>query len=126
MKKNVALSAIDGTGFESNHVSAYFVRRRAKGQNTYQNTTYTQYPKVGIVCDCATHLILSGVPARGPYPDIVHFEKAVAQAKKNIPIRILTADAGYDSEKAHRYAREEHGIRTIIPARIGRPRLRAA
>lgn len=121
MKKNVLLAALDGTGFESHHVSAYFVRRKAKGQDTYQNTTYTRYPKVGIVADCATHLILSGVPARGPYPDIVHFEKGVHEAHKHTTIKTLTADAGYDSEKAHRYAREEHGIRTIIPARIGRP-----
>ena len=39
MKKNVALSAIDGTGFESHHISAYFVKRKAKGQEIYQMTT---------------------------------------------------------------------------------------
>lgn len=121
LKKTVRLSALDGTGLESHHVSAYFVRRKAKGQNAYQMTTYTRYPKVGIVSDCDTHLILSGVPSRGPFPDIVHFEKAITEAEKNTHLRILTADAGYDSERAHRFAREEHGIRTIIPARIGRP-----
>ena len=121
MKKNVQLSALDGTGLESHHISAYFVRRKAKGQDAYHMTTYTRYPKVGIVSDCATHLVLSGVPSRGPFPDIVHFEKAVTEAQKNTKLKILTADAGYDSEKAHRFAREIHGIRTIIPARIGRP-----
>jgi len=121
MKKNVHLGAIDGTGLESHHISAYFVRRKAKGQNTYQTTTYTRYPKVGVVSDCATHLVLSGVPSRGPFPDIVHFEKAVTEAEKHTHIHILTADAGYDSERAHRFARETYGIRTIIPARIGRP-----
>ena len=121
MKKSVRLSAIDGTGLESRHISAYFVRRKAKGQNTYQMTTYTRYPKVGIVSDCATHLVLSGVPSRGPFPDIVHFEKAIVLAEKNVHSKILTADAGYDSEKAHRFARDTYGIRTIIPARIGRP-----
>ena len=30
-------------------------------------------------------------------------------------------DAGYDSELNHRFARDEHGVRTIIPAKHGRP-----
>lgn len=120
MKKNIALSAIDGTGFESHHISAYFVKRKAKGEERYQMTTYTRYPKVGIVSDCKTHLVLSGVPSRGPYPDIIHFEKAVSEAERNVHLKILTADAGYDSEKSHLFAREVHGIRTVIPPRIGR------
>ncbi|MBI5400970.1 MAG: transposase [Candidatus Yonathbacteria bacterium] len=120
MKKNITLSAIDGTEFESHHISAYFVKRKAKGEEMYQMTTYTRYPKVGIVSDCNTHLILSGVPSRGPYPDIVHFEKAVTLAEKNVHLKVLTADAGYDSEKFHTFARDVHNIRTIIPPSIGR------
>ncbi|MFH1188681.1 MAG: IS5 family transposase [bacterium] len=119
MKKNIHLSAIDGTGFESHHISNYFVKRRAKGQNIYQTTTYTRYPKVGIISDCNTHLILSGVPSRGPYPDISHFKKAILEAEKHIHLKILIADAGYDSEHSHVFAREKN-IRTIIPPRIGR------
>jgi len=119
MKKNIDLSAIDGTGFESHHVSSYFVKRRAKGQDIYQMTTYTRYPKVGIISDCHTHLVLSGVPSRGPYPDIVHFEKAIIDAERNIHLKILTADAGYDSERSHVFARSKN-IRTIIPPKIGR------
>jgi hypothetical protein len=40
---------------------------------------------------------------------------------KNIRPKVLLADAGYDSEESHRIGREEHGIRTIIPNRVGRP-----
>jgi hypothetical protein len=119
IKKNIDLSAIDGTGFESHHISNYFVKRRAKGQDICQMTTYTRYPKVGIISDCHTHLVLSGVPSRGPYPDIVHFEKAIVDAERNIHLKILTADAGYDSERSHVFARSKN-IRTIIPPRIGR------
>ena len=119
IKKNIQLSAIDGTGFESHHISRYFVKRKAKGGGSYQKTTYTRYPKVGIISDCKTYLVLSGVPSRGPYPDIVHFEKAIKDAEKNIHTKILTADAGYDSEKAHTFARGLN-IRTIIPPKIGR------
>jgi len=120
MRKNIQLSAIDGTGFESHHISTYFVKRRAKGgEEKYQSTTYTRYPKVGIVSDCRTHLVLSGVPSRGPYPDIVHFEQAVVLAERNVHLKILTADAGYDSERSHVFARARN-IRTIIPPRVGR------
>jgi hypothetical protein len=120
MKGKVALSAIDGTGLESRHISRYFVKRRAKGKKIYQMTTYTKYPKLGIISDCESHLVLSGVPSRGPYPDVVHYEKAITEAQKNITLKVLTADAGYDSEKSHTFARKKN-IRTIIPPKIGRP-----
>src|SRR6185295_1870807 len=38
-----------------------------------------------------------------------------------VRISQITADAGYDSEPNHRAARERHGVRTIIPAKHGRP-----
>jgi hypothetical protein len=120
MKKKILLSAIDGTGLESHHISKYFVKRRDKSASYYQMTHYTRYPKVGIIADCNTHLILSGVPGRGPYPDIVHYKKAIVEANKNVSLQTLLADAGYDSEESHRFAREERDIRTIIPPLIGR------
>lgn len=121
LPRTVRLTAIDGTGLESHHVSEYFVRRKAKGGKTTQETTYTRFPKVGIVTACAEHFVLSGVPSWGPSPDILHFKKALREAHERIHIKTLLADAGYDSEEAHRFAREELNMRTIIPPRIGRP-----
>ena len=44
MKRKVKLAAIDGTGFESHHISSYFVKRRQRGCNElYQTTKYTRY-----------------------------------------------------------------------------------
>ncbi len=121
MPEHIRLSAIDGTGFETHHISSYFVRRRARGEkNLYQTTTYTRYPKAGIVADCRTHCVLAVVPGRGAGPDIKHFKTAVIEAEKNVHLTVLLADAGYDAESSHVFAREQ-GIRTIIPARIGRP-----
>ena len=120
LKKKSQHAGIDGTGFESHHISRYFVKRKAKYREEYQMTTYTRYPKVGIVADSATHLILSGVPGRGPGPDVVHYKKAITEALKNIPIALLVADAGYDGEQSYVFAREKHGIRTLIPPLIGR------
>ena len=37
LAKFVALGAMDGTGYESHHASAYYVRRRAKGRSRYDD-----------------------------------------------------------------------------------------
>ena len=120
LQKKSRHAGIDGTGFESHHISSYFVKRKAKYREEYQMTTYTRYPKAGIIADSATHLVLSGVPGRGPGPDVTHFKKAVIEALKNVSIAVLAADAGYDGERSHVFAREEYGIRTLIPPLIGR------
>jgi len=121
MKKHVALSAVDSTGFESHHTSQYFVRRKAKGGEQHQTTHYTRFPKAGIVADCASYLAIVTLPSWGPSPDILHWKKAVRSATERVSLKTLLADAGYDSEEAHRFARQEYGIRTIIPNRVGRP-----
>ncbi len=121
MKKSIALSAIDSTGLESHYTSSYFVRRRARGTKEYENTHYTRFPKVGIVMDCASFLVLAGVPSWGPSPDIIHFKKALTDAAGKKDIVRVTADAGYDAEHAHVFAREVLHIKSIIPNRIGRP-----
>lgn len=121
MKKSVALAAIDSTGFESHHTSQYFVRRKAKGGAHHQTTHYTRFPKVGIVADCASYLAITTLPSWGPSPDIIHWKDAVRSAIDRVPLKTILADAGCDSEEAHRFAREEYGIRTIIPNRVGRP-----
>jgi hypothetical protein len=119
--RRVKLAALDGTGLESHHASHYYVCRRAKGGKTWQNITYRYFPKAGILCDCQSHLILAVVPGRGPRSDIQHFRTALDQALRRVRIATLTADAGYDSEASHTYAREQRGVRTLIPPRIGRP-----
>ena len=122
LKRRVALAAIDGTGFETRHISAYYVKRRQKGEkNAYQTTTYTRYPKAVLACDCASHLILAVVTGRGPGPDDPYFQPAVRQLASRARVGTLLADAGFDSEAAHCYARQEHGQRTIIPPTRGRP-----
>ena len=129
VKKRTRLVAADGTGFESHHISRYFVRRRERGQNTgktrgnplYQTTTYTRFPKAGVVCDCGSHMILAVVPERGPGPDIKHTRRLLTGIPESIRITTVLADAGYDGEWVHEFVRNELGSRTIIPATIGRP-----
>jgi transposase len=119
-KHGVPLAAVDGTGLESRHTSRYYVKRRAKTGDHDQITTYARYPKVVFIVDCASHMILSAVPGRGPCSDLVQFRSALEQAVSRARIGTLTADADFDAEWVHCTVRS-HGIRTIIPATRGRP-----
>jgi hypothetical protein len=117
MKRIVELAAIDGSGFESRHVSDYFMKRQ---NMTGQRVRHIRYPKANLLCDCSSHMTLAIDVCRGPSPDIVKFCQVLGEAIKNIKIKTLLADAGYDSERSHVFAREELGIRSIIPPLIGR------
>jgi len=120
-RPRVKRAAVDSSGFETHHTSHYFVKRRSKGQKGWQITTYKRFPKLALLADCSSHVILAAIPERGPGPDITHFEKTVCQAYPRVQIETLLADAGYDAEWVHEVARHDLEIRTIIPAGIGRP-----
>jgi hypothetical protein len=122
--KRVRLAAIDASGFEAHHASNYFVRRRAKNGKTtgkWQTTTYRRFPKLAVVCDCQTHLILAAVVERGPKPDFDHWIPAMGQATGHAHIETFLADAGYDAEWIHLAARLAFKARAIIPPKHGRP-----
>jgi hypothetical protein len=122
VRPRVTWAAMDGTGFETRHISAYFVQRRERACKTgYQTTTYTRYPYAELVCDCRTHFVLAIVPGRGPGPDLPYFRPALRQTIRRTGVGTLLADAGLDSESAHEFARRECRTRAIIPATRGRP-----
>ena len=120
-KKTVKLAAIDSTGLQSRHCSSYYVKRRSREKSLWQTTTYKRFPKVGIVCDISNHLILEAQASRGPCPDVADFKKPLERASRLVRIKCIVADAGYDSESNHRFAREQLSVRSIIPANAGRP-----
>jgi hypothetical protein len=119
-RRRVPLAAVDGTGMESRHVSRYYVKRRSRTGTSTQETTYSRYPKVVLVTDCRTHLVLAAVPGRGPASDLVQFEAALKQAAGRARIGTLLADADSDGEGVHEHVRS-YGIRTLIPPTRGRP-----
>jgi hypothetical protein len=126
---HVELAGADSTGMESSHISPYFVKRRARGheqltkmgQNPWQNTTYTHFPKCEIVVDCATHLVLAALPGLGPTPDTNRLPVLLLCALTYVTIATILADAGYDWEHAHHFARDGCRVRSVIPPLIGRP-----
>ena len=120
-RKKIKKAAIDSTGLESGHISRYFVKRRSRVPDLWQTSQYTRFPKLSIVSDCQTHLILSVITTRGPSPDVNQFCQTLKPANDKFKIDHILADAGYDSESNHRYAREVLGIKTIILPKHGRP-----
>jgi hypothetical protein len=120
-KRRVKRAAIDSTGLEGTCASGYFVRRRSRVENPWKTVVYHHYPKLGVVCGTDDHFIFAIQTGRGPRPDIDEFRPLLAEALRIVKLSQLAADAGDDSESNHRYARDEHHIRTIIPAKHGRP-----
>ncbi len=122
----VPTAAIDSTGLECSSASAYFVRRRKMIGEPWKQVVYHRFPKLGVVCDVESHFIFAYEARRGPKPDVNEFESLVEQTLARIRITTIVADAGYDSESNHSFARDEHGIRSVIPAKHGRPTTKPA
>jgi hypothetical protein len=127
-KRRVKHSAADSTGFDTHHASRYFIWRRdnqtAKGESRPQKrATYRRYGKLMILICCATHLVLAATASAGPTPDIDQLEELMGRVTPAATIERLVADAGFDSAHNHKLLREEHGIVSTIPPKIGRPSL---
>jgi len=117
--------------FESHHVSRYYEKRRqqsprkgrgkwAPAVNRARSRIVTHLPKLSLAVDAASHLILAARASTGIGSDSPHFVPLMLDAARRMPLEFVLADAGYDSEDNHRLARQELGIRSLIPARIGR------
>jgi transposase len=120
-RKAVEHAAIDSTGLECSAASNYFVKRRDRVENPWKTVTYSHYPKLAIVCRTCDHFILAFSSRRGPKPDVDEFKDLVSVAAKRVKLRCIVADAGYDSESNHQFARESLASRSIFPAKHGRP-----
>ena len=71
--------------------------------------------------DGDSHLTIGAIPRRGPSVDVDRFVPLLEQVLRRVQPETVLADAGYDSEPNHRHARERRGVRSVIPAEIGRP-----
>jgi len=111
-------AAADGTGLAANRRSAYYTHRR---KQTGERVQYRRFPKLTLLIDIDNHMILSMLRGRGPKPDIQELVPLLDAVPKGITLHHVYADAGFDSEWNHTYAREEHGIITTIPPNHGRP-----
>jgi hypothetical protein len=131
--------AMDSTCFEQQHRSAHYDRRCRRmaraaqrdgekhpgkwGQsvNAACSRRLRVMPKLAVAVDSGCHLILSAKVRIGNGSDAPDFDDLLYQAWRRAKVAVVVADAGYDSEKNHRIARQEMRVRSIIPAGIGRP-----
>jgi Transposase DDE domain len=127
--KTLSDAAVDTTGLEDRHTSHHFRKRREQtakaaktsGKSRVGKQKKSPFPKLGLLCDCLSHLTLSLRTGRGPGADHGYFKPLLDDAAALFTITRLLADAGFDAEAHHVYARHEHGTVAIIPAQIGRP-----
>ncbi len=125
-RRRVARTAVDSTGLESTAASSYFVHRRRYIGGPWKAVIYHRFPKIGLVCDVETHFILAAGEGRGPKPDVADLRPLLVAALARVRIARISADAGFDSEANHAFARETCHVRSIIPAKHGRPTTKPA
>jgi DDE family transposase len=120
-RRRVKRVAFDSTGLDCGQRSFYYVRRRCATSKRWQRVTYSRYAKLELAVDTANHLVLAALTGRGPRPDTDRFVPLLKATRRQVRVQSALADAGYDSEPNHRFAREECGVRSFMPATIGRP-----
>lgn len=135
--------ALDSTCFEQRHRSAHYDRRCRQMQlrsesregkkrqekpgkwgasvNASRGRRVSALPKLSVAVAAACHLILAAKVRTGNGSDAPDFDELLYRAWKRADVKVVVADAGYDSEMNHRTARMDMGVRSIIPAGIGRP-----
>jgi Transposase DDE domain len=119
-RTRVRRAAFDSTGLDCGHASRYFIRRRSRGATTAQTVRYTRFLKLELSVAADTHAVLGVATSRGPHPDVDRFVGLLNETLANARPERIVADAGYDSEPNHRYARRQ-GVKAYMPAKHGRP-----
>ena len=123
--------AIDSTLYDTHHRSRHYEQRcrryasheRATAEKR-RSRSAKRTPKLATCCDTRSHVILSARSRIGMGSDARDFEPLLRDAWRRTPrrrLRTALADAGYDSEANHRFARRDLGVRSLIKAGAGRP-----
>jgi hypothetical protein len=120
-RRRVQRAAFDSTGLDCGHRSFYYIRRRCATSQRWQRVAYSRYAKLELAVDTVNHVILASLPGRGPRPDTDRFVPLLKATVQEVRLEAALADAGYDSEPNHQYARDVQGVRSFMPATIGRP-----
>lgn len=120
-RRRVRRAAFDSTGLDCGHRSSYYVRRRSAVSKRWQRLTYRHYAKLELAVDTVNHVVLAALAGRGPRPDTDRYVPLLQATLRNVRVDATVADAGYDSEPNHQYAREQRRVRSYMPATIGRP-----
>jgi hypothetical protein len=137
IKGRIKPVALDSSMFESHHVSRHFElrqRQSARDRRRKHRTTSGKeagnrrrsrvvrgLPKLSLAVATSCHLILAARATTGGGADQPFFEPLLFDAWRRADVKTVVADAGFDSEANHCIARQDMGIRSIIPPYAGRP-----
>lgn len=77
-------------------------------------------PKLALAVASGCHAVLAARVRIGHGSDAPDFDPLLYGAWRRASVRAAVADAGYDSERNHRLARLDMGVRSIIPPKVGR------
>jgi len=100
---------IDASGFKSSNASSYYMDRSGMRK---------RYVKLSICAELKEQLVCSLKVRRSPRHDTVDFRPVMERASNIMPLSIVVADMGYDSEYNHKFVREELDALSMIPARF--------
>lgn len=110
-----ATVAVDATGLSQGAVSSFFVRRMH--HHTQRPMPWKHWLKWLTVVDVERQLILAQSARQGPWNDCANLPALVAEAHQHTPVGCVLADAEFDSERNHRFCREQLQANSIIPAK---------
>jgi hypothetical protein len=110
-----ATVAIDATGLSQSAMSTFFVRRMH--HHTQQPMPWRHWLKWLVVIDVERQLILAQNARQAPWNDCASLPVLVAEAHQHTPIGCVLADAEFDSERNHRFCRDQLHAKSIIPAK---------
>jgi hypothetical protein len=108
-KKQINISAIDGSGFETTHMSYHY----ANVWNRQDKRKYRRYLKISIAICTDSQYILAQKIRLGPRNDNIDFENVM----KNIRCKYVVADKGYDSRKNRHFVLRDMHAYPHIPYR---------
>jgi Transposase DDE domain len=100
---------IDSTGFKITHASQYY---------TELTGTRRKYAKLSIGADVLQQIICTIKIRRAPARhDNIDFRPIITRTSDILPLSVVIADKGYDSEDNHLLVREDLHAFSVIPAR---------
>lgn len=128
-KQRGSVIAIDSSIYDTHHRSRHYEQRcrhfassHNRTANARRSRSAKQSPKLCISVCTRSHLIVSARARTGMGSDCPDFEPLLFDAWKRHPrLRVVLADAGYDSESNHRIARDDLRVQSIIKTGAGRP-----
>jgi hypothetical protein len=103
---------VDSSGFKATHASQYYTERAGVRKRR------RKYIKVSLGADVLKQIICTVKIRRTPARhDNIDFRPLITKVSEILPLSVVTADKGYDSEDNHVLVREELHAFSVIPAR---------